>query len=110
MNGGSTGYNVGVKAAQKIFSSLDDLSRLAPESNTVVTACYISDVNGSAVTGDELGSVMMSYIGLTNIFKGLTGGTFTFDDLRLSDPTMISAQKMCAGRSCRTRSTRIFRR
>ena len=32
---------------------------------------------------------MMSYIGLTNIFKGLTGGTFTFDDLRLSDPTMI---------------------
>jgi len=89
LNGGSTGYNVGVKAAQKIFSSLDDLSRLAPESNTVVTACYISDVNGSAVTGDELGSVMMSYIGLTNIFKGLTGGTFTFDDLRLSDPTMI---------------------
>ena len=89
LNGGSTGYNVGVKAAQKIFSSLDDLSRLAPESKTVVTACYISDVNGSAVTGDELGSVMMSYIGLTNIFKGLTGGTFTFDDLRLSDPTMI---------------------
>ena len=44
LNGGSTGYNVGVKAAQKIFSSLDDLSRLAPESNTVVTACYISDV------------------------------------------------------------------
>lgn len=32
---------------------------------------------------------MMSYIGLTNVFKGLTGGTFTFDDLRLSDPTMI---------------------
>ena len=55
LNGGSTGYNVGVKAAQKIFSSLDDLSRLAPESNTVVTACYISNVNGSAVTGDELG-------------------------------------------------------
>ena len=55
----------------------------------MVTTCYISDVNGSAVTGDELGSVMMSYIGLTNIFKGLTGGTFTFDDLRLSDPTMI---------------------
>ena len=82
LNGGSTGYNVGVKAAQKIFSSLDDLSRLAPESNTVVTACYISDVNGSAVTGDELGSVMMSYIGLTNIFKGLTGSTFTFDDVR----------------------------
>lgn len=89
LNGGSTGYNAGVKAAQKIFSSLDDLARLAPESNTVVTACYISDLNGQAVTGDELGSVMMSYMGLTNIFKGLSGGTFAYEDLKLSDPTMI---------------------
>ena len=52
------------------FSSLDDLARLVPESTTVVTACYISDLSGQAVTGDELGSVMMSYMGLTNIFKG----------------------------------------
>ncbi|MGN0478756.1 MAG: peptidoglycan-binding protein [Hominenteromicrobium sp.] len=89
LNGGSTGYNAGVKAAQKIFSSLDDLARLAPESNTVVTACYISDLSGQAVTGDELGSVMMSYMGLTNIFKGLSGGTFAYEDLKLSDPTMI---------------------
>ena len=89
LNGGSTGYNAGIKAAQKIFSSLDDLARLAPESNTVVTACFISDLNGQAITGDELGSVMMSYMGLTNIFKGISGGTFTYEDLKLSDPTMI---------------------
>lgn len=89
LNGGSTGYNAGIKAAQKIFSSLDDLARLAPESTTVVTACYISDVSGQAVTGDQLGSVLMSYMGLTNIFKGLSGGTFTYEDLKLSDPTMI---------------------
>lgn len=89
LNGSSTGYNVGIKAAQKIFSSLDDLARLVPESTTVVTACYISDLSGQAVTGDELGSVMMSYMGLTNIFKGRTDGTFTYEDLKLSDPTMI---------------------
>lgn len=89
LNGSSTGYNAGIKAAQKIFSSLDDLARLAPDSSTVVTACYISDLNGYAVTGDELGSVMMSYMGLTNIFKGREGGTFTYEDLNLSDPTMI---------------------
>lgn len=89
LNGGATGYSAGIKAAQKIFSSLDDLARLVPDSNTVVTACYISDVSGTAVTGDELVSVMMSYIGLTNAFKGRTGGTFTDEDLRLSDPTMI---------------------
>lgn len=89
LNGSSTGYNAGVKQAQKLFSSLDDLARLAPESNTVVTACYISDIGGSAVTGEELGSVLMSYMGLTNIFKGLTGGSFTYADLKLSDPTMI---------------------
>ncbi len=89
LNGTSTGATTGIKAAQKIFSSLDDLARLVPESNTVVTACYISDMDGAAVTGDQLGSVMMSYMGLTNIFKGRTGGTFTYEDLKLSDPTMI---------------------
>ena len=89
LNGTSTGATAGVKAAQNIFSSLDDLARLVPESTTVVTACYISDLSGQAVTGDELGSVMMSYMGLTNIFKGRTGGTFTYEDLKLSDPTMI---------------------
>lgn len=89
LNGSSTGYNAGVKAAQKIFSSLDDISRLVPESPTVVTACFISDLNGTAVTGDELGSVMMSYMGLTNVFKGREGGTFAYEDLKLSDPTMI---------------------
>lgn len=89
LNGSSTGYNAGIKAAQKIFSSLDDLARLSPDSTTVVTACYISDLSGSAVTGDQLGSVMMSYMGLTNIFKGRTDGTFTYEDLKLSNPTMI---------------------
>ncbi|MBO5279787.1 MAG: ABC transporter substrate-binding protein, partial [Clostridia bacterium] len=89
LDGSTTGYNNGIKAAQKIFSSLDDLARLAPDSDTIVTACYISDLSGAAVTGDELGSVMMSYMGLTNVFKGREGGTFTFDELSLSDPTMI---------------------
>lgn len=89
LNGSTTGYNAGIKSAQKIFSSLDDLARLAPDSTTVVTACYISDLAGSAVTGEQLGSVMMSYMGLTNIFKGREGGTFAMEDLQLSDPTMI---------------------
>ena len=90
LSGTTTGYNAGIKAAQKIFSSLDDLARLAPDSTTVVTACYISDLNAmTAVTGEELGSVMMSYMGLTNIFKGREGGTFMIEDLMLSDPTMI---------------------
>lgn len=89
LNGASTGSTAGIQAAQKIFSSLDDLARLVPESSTVVTACYISDLSGKAVTGNELGSVMMSYIGLTNVFKGRTDGTFTYEDLKLSDPTMI---------------------
>lgn len=90
LNGSTTGNNAGIKAAQKIFSSLDDLARLAPESVTVVTACYISDLaEGRAVTGDMLGSVVLSYMGMTNAFKGREGGTFSFADLKLSDPTMI---------------------
>ena len=78
----------------------------------MVTTCYISDVDGSAVTGDELGSVMMPYIGLTNIFKGLTGGTFKFDrNLRLSNPTMIFCSEDVRGQIMQERADiEIFRR
>lgn len=90
LNGASSGYNAGIRAAQQIFSSLDDLARMAPESTTVVTACFISDLDNTlAVTGDELGSVLLSYMGLTNIFQGNSGGVFTMEDFQLGDPTMI---------------------
>ena len=86
--GGGPGYDAGIQTAQSIFTTLDDINRIVPKEK-VITACYLYDLNGSAVTGDMLGSVIMSYAGVTNVFKSLSGGTYEFESLRISNPDAI---------------------
>lgn len=86
--GSGSGYDEGIETAQDIFTTMDDLNRVVPKEK-VVTACYLYDLNGSAVTGDMFGSTIMSYAGVTNIFKSLTGGTYEFESLRVSNPNVI---------------------
>lgn len=87
--GGGPGYDKGIECAQDIFGVLDDINRLVPQQDTVTTACYLYDLNGSAVTGDTLASTIMTYCGVTNIFSSLSGGQYSEDDLRVSNPTVI---------------------
>ncbi|MCI9223870.1 MAG: ABC transporter substrate-binding protein [Acutalibacter sp.] len=87
--GGGPGYDKGIECAQDIFGVLDDINRLVPQQDTVTTACYLYDLNGSAVTGDTLTSTIMTYCGVTNIFSSLSGGQYSEDDLRVSNPTVI---------------------
>lgn len=89
LNGGGPGYDKGIACAQGIFEVLDDINRMIPQKDTVTTGCYLYDLNGSAVTGDMLGTTVMTYCGVTNIFSSLTGGQYGEDDLRVSDPTVI---------------------
>lgn len=89
VGGASNGYNKGLETAQSIFTSLDDLSRVIPDNGKVVTGCYIYDTQGKAVTGDSLSSTVMSYAGITNIFKGVKGGTYDFENLKIMDPNFI---------------------
>lgn len=89
LGGASTGYNNGVDAARNIFTSLDDLSRVIPKSETVITGCYLFDTQGNAVTGDMLASTIMTYSGITNVFKGGQNGTYDFENLRITDPQYI---------------------
>ena len=86
--GGGPGYDAGIQTAQGVFTTLDDINRIVPKEK-VTTACYLYDLNGSAVTGDMLGSVIMSYAGVTNVFKSLSGGTYEFESLRISNPDAI---------------------
>ncbi len=86
--GGGVGYDAGIQTAQGIFTTLDDINRIVPKEK-ITTACYLYDLNGSAVTGDMFGSVIMSYAGVTNVFKSLTGGTYDFESLRISNPNAI---------------------
>jgi ABC-type Fe3+-hydroxamate transport system substrate-binding protein len=89
MAGASTGYNKGISAAQSIFTSMDDLSRIIPASDKVTTACYLYDLDQHAATGESFVTTIMSYAGITNVFKGTTGGTYEKDDLKVSDPQFI---------------------
>ncbi len=86
--GGGAGYDAGIQAAQDVFTTLDDLNRVVPKEK-IITACYLYDLDGSAVTGDMFGSTVMSYAGATNVFKSLTGGAYEFDVLRMSNPNVI---------------------
>lgn len=89
LNGGGPGYDKGINCAQSVFEVLDDINRMIPKKDTVTTGCYLYDLNGSAVTGDMLGTTIMTYSGVTNIFSSLSGGQYGEDDLRVSNPTVI---------------------
>lgn len=86
--GGGSGYDKGIQTAQDIFTTLDDINRIVPK-DKVTTACYLYDLDGAAVTGDMFGSTIMSYAGVTNIFKSLEGGSYEFESLRVSNPDAI---------------------
>ena len=88
LGGSGAGYDAGIAAAQDIFLSLDNINRIVPN-DRVTTACYLYDLEGQAVTGDMLGSTIMTYSGVTNIFDSLEGGTYDFESLRISDPNLI---------------------
>lgn len=89
LNGGGPGYDLGIECAQNVFGTLDDINRQIPSSDTITTGCYLYDLEGSAVTGDMLGTTIMTYAGVTNIFSSLSGGQFGEDDLRVSNPDII---------------------
>lgn len=87
-SGGGSGAEAGVKTAQDIFLTLDNINRLVPKEK-ITTACYLYDLDGSAVTGDMFGSTIMTYSGVTNVFESLEGGAYEFDSLRVSNPDFI---------------------
>lgn len=85
---GNSGYDAGVEVARGIFTTLDDINRIVPK-DKITTGCYLYNLDGSGVTGDQLASTVMGYAGVTNIFKSLTGGVYDFDSLRYSNPDVI---------------------
>ncbi len=86
--GDGAGYDAGIAAAQDIFITLDSINRIVPK-DTITTACYLYDLESSAVTGDMFGSTLMSYAGVTNVFDSLSGGVYDFSSLELANPNLI---------------------
>lgn len=89
MRGGNTGYLHGEEVAGNILTTLDDINRVIPDSNTVTTACYLYDLEGHVATGDTFCDVLFSCSGVTNAFKGEKGGEIEMDSLMRADPDYI---------------------
>ena len=89
LGGSNTGANNALENARSIFTTLDDLQRIIPESIVVKTACYIFDTEGKGVTGDMLAGTVMNYCGLSNIFAGGENGEYDIEYLKIIDPQYI---------------------
>lgn len=89
LNGKIDGAAFAVKRAQDIFLAIDDITRMAPSSNIVITACYLYDMEGSAATGDTLAGTLISATGATNAFENSESGDTTLAALKLSNPNYI---------------------
>ena len=93
LKGARTGYQQGKDAADGTFQTIDDITRVVPESDTPVTAVYLYDAKGKTATGDTLAGKLIEAAGLTNSASGGKDGTFEISDLTLADPKYIFCAK-----------------
>lgn len=89
VKGAKTGYEQGQKIAKSIFLTIDDVSRVIPDSNTPTTAVYLYDLEGGAATGDMLDGTLLEAAGLTNAADDGTKGKFEVTELLRADPKYI---------------------
>lgn len=89
LRGATTGYENGITQAKSVYTTLDDISRVIPNSNTVVTAAVLLDLENFAVTGDMVGDDVISSAGATNVFTGSTDGYYDLTELTIADPDYI---------------------
>lgn len=89
MMGGVKGYERGEKIAEGIFSTIDDISRQIPQTNTPVSVCYLYDVEGGVVTGDTLEGKLIECAGLINAASDGTGNHMDVETLLMVQPQYI---------------------
>lgn len=93
LKGAKTGYEKGNTIAKGLLETIDDITRVIPESSSPITAVYLSDAQGGAVTGDMLQNSLITAAGLTNSAAGNTGGKMPEQDLRIANPQYIFCAK-----------------
>jgi len=87
--GAKTGYERGKKISQSIFLTIDDISRIIPESKTPTSVAYLYDDAGSVVTGDTLEGKLIDSAGLVNAATDGVNNKMAISELLLSDPKYI---------------------
>lgn len=93
LKGAKTGYEKGKMIANGLFETIDDITRVIPDNDTPITAVYLPDAQGGAVTGDMLQNGLITAAGLTNSAAGNTGGKMSEQDLLIANPQYIFCAK-----------------
>lgn len=86
--GQTTGTEKGLKTINNVLRTLDDINRIVPSSDVIVTACYIY-ADGSFATGDMISGQLLELAGALNIGAGDSDGEIDFEALALSNPNYI---------------------
>ena len=89
VDGKITGSETGKNKANAISLTMDDLQRLVPEKNVVVTACYIYNAQGTAASDNTLCGKLFSYANTVNVCSHELSGNNMLNALKLSDPQYI---------------------
>jgi ABC-type Fe3+-hydroxamate transport system, periplasmic component len=89
LKGAKTGYERGKKISQSIFLTIDDISRIIPETNTPTSVAYLFDTEGGVVTGDTLEGKLIESAGLVNAASDGTGNKMPVEDLLRVNPKYI---------------------
>ncbi len=87
--GGNTGYTHGQEIAQDIFLTIDDVTRAVPSGNAPITACYLFNTEGQAVTGDQFANLLIEAVGLTNGVYSSPNGEADLQTVTIANPSYI---------------------
>lgn len=89
LKGAKTGYEHGKKESQSIFLTIDDISRIIPKSNTLITVAYLFDAEGGVVTGDTLEGKLIESAGLVNAAADGAKNKMDIKELLIANPQYI---------------------
>ncbi len=87
--GANSGYTNALERAENILATVEDIHSLIPESEQLPTSCYMYDIYGSVITGDNFSDKLLSCVGTENIASNLTDGHMDIMGLYNKDPYYI---------------------
>ena len=85
--GDKSGRTKGIKKSESVINTMQDLQRIVPERTSVVTACYMYDVDGNVAYSDSFSGKLFEYANTINVC-GVEDSDI-FQKIVLSNPQYI---------------------
>lgn len=89
VKGASTGYQQGEKMAKNILMTIDDVQRLIPQNDIVVTVCFLLDDKGSVITGDSFAGKLIESLGFVNAANDGTNNQIDLSVIANANPSYL---------------------